>query len=277
MGEVLDIGKIYEKLKEEVKEESRNLPLLTLASVVIDINYSSQRYISCQEKLSKEVGIEYILVRLEGGVSLGNTIREIKELNEKDRITGIVVNKPFPHGWNEEDVFSAIDLKKDIEGMNPCNLGRLFGGKPCFVPPTILSILEFIKLSGVSLYGKEVTIVGFSTLIGKPLAIILGKEFASVSITHIATYQAGRLPFYVNNADILISAAGVPELIKGEWIKKGAIVIDVGVGEKKGKVCGDIEFEKAKKRAAFITPVVGGVGRLTTMFLLKNLIKAAKL
>ncbi len=131
-------------------------------------------------------------------------------------------------------------------------------------------------MSGIDLYGKQVTIVGFSTLIGKPLALILGRKLASVAIAHIGTYESGKLPFYVKNSDIVVSAVGKPHIIKGQWIKKGAVVIDVGIGEFKGKVVGDVEFEKAKKKAAFITPVPGGVGKLTSLFLFKNLIDAFK-
>jgi methylenetetrahydrofolate dehydrogenase (NADP+)/methenyltetrahydrofolate cyclohydrolase len=158
--------------------------------------------------------------------------------------------------------------------MNPYNLGLLFIGEPLFISPTVLSALEFIKMTGVKLYGKDVTIVGFSTLIGKPLALILGRRFATVSITHIATSESKHLPFYVKNADIVISAVGVPNLIKGTWLKKGVIAIDVGIGRKNSKIVGDIEFEGAKEKAAFITPVPGGVGKLTSLFLFNNLIDA---
>ncbi len=205
-----------------------------------------------------------------------NNFKEFYNKNKNKKITGIVDNTPFPSNFTEELIFSTIDHKKDIEGMNPYNLGLLFVGEPLFVSPTVLSILEFIKMSGIDLYGKQVTIVGFSTLIGKPLTLILGRKLATVTITHIGTYESGKLPFYIKNSDIVVSAVGKPHIIKGEWIKKGAVVIDVGIGEFNGKVVGDIEFEKAKRRAAFITPVPGGVGKLTSLFLFKNLIDAYK-
>ncbi|MCF7888356.1 MAG: bifunctional 5,10-methylenetetrahydrofolate dehydrogenase/5,10-methenyltetrahydrofolate cyclohydrolase, partial [Candidatus Omnitrophica bacterium] len=142
---------------------------------------------------------------------------------------------------------------------------------------TVLAVLATIESLDIDLYGKDITVVGFSTLIGKPLVLLLGQKFATVTITHIATYQKQRLPFYIKNADLLISAVGKPHFIKGEWIKKGAIVIDVGVSKKGSKVVGDIEFEQAIKKASFISPVPAGIGKLTSLFLFKNLLKAKKL
>lgn len=274
---ILDASQIYESIKNELKQQLKSLPSLTLASLVIGKNYSSDVYLSSQEKLAAELGIEYLLVRLDGNVELKEVLSKIDSLNKDKKITGIVANKPFPKSWSEDDVFGAIDAKKDIEGLSPYNLGKLFIKKPQFVSPTVLSILEFLKLSKVTLYGKDVVIVGFSTLIGKPLFLILAREFATVTITHIATFESGRLPFYVSNADIVISAAGVTELIKADWIKNEAIVIDVGVAAKDGKIVGDVEFEAAKKKASFISPPKGGVGKLTPIFLFKNLVQAAKL
>jgi methylenetetrahydrofolate dehydrogenase (NADP+)/methenyltetrahydrofolate cyclohydrolase len=277
MAEILDIKPIYEGLKKELIREFRGLGPLALASLSIGKSHSRNFYLFSQEKLSKELGINYHNVALAKGVSLNETLNKLSELNKDKKITAIVANKPFPKNFSEEKIFSAIDFKKDIEGMNPYNLGMLFIGEPIFISPTVLSILEFLKMTKVDLYGKEVTVIGFSTLIGKPLALLLGRSFATVNITHIATYESKRLPFYVKNADIVISAVGKPRFIKGSWIKKGAVVIDVGVGEKENKIIGDIEFETAKKRAAFITPVPGGIGKLTPVFLFKNLLKAYKI
>ena len=275
--DLFDATKTYERIKEEIKKELSQLPSLTLASLVVGKDYSSSVYLSSQKKLADELGVKYFLVELEQTASQQEIVKKIEELNQEEGVTAIVANKPFPKGIEEEDVFGAIDIKKDIEGMNPYNLGKLFTGKNCFISPTVLSILEFLKMSKAKLYGKEIVIVGFSTLIGKPLSILLGREFATVTITHIGTFEAGKLPFHVSNADIVISAAGVPELIKGSWLKQGVIIIDVGVASKQGKLVGDVEFEAAKEKASFITPVKGGVGKLTSIFLFKNLIQAAKL
>lgn len=274
MVKILEAKPVYEKLKKKLKNELKTLPKLCLASLSIGKSYSRDFYLLSQEKLAEELGVNYVKVAIEENTPLKEISNKIAQLNQDKKITAIVVNKPFPAGFCEEAVFSAIDFKKDVEGMNPYNLGMLFAGEPIFISPTVLSILEFLKMAKVNLYGKEVTVIGFSTLIGKPLALLLGRQFATVSITHIATYQKQRLPFYVKNADIVISAVGKPHLIRGGWIKKGAVVIDVGLGKKNAKLVGDIEFQAAKSRAAFITPVPGGVGRLTPIFLFKNLLEA---
>jgi len=273
MGRVLETKEIYLKYKQELKEKLRNLPTLTLASLVGEKNRACEVYLSSQEKLAKELGVNYLCLELKDAC-LEKVIEKIRQLNEDKNITGILLNKPFPSDWKEEIVFSSLETKKDIEGVHPYNLGRIILGKPVFVAPTVLSILECLKMTGVFLEGKEVTVIGFSTIIGKPLSIILANQFATVNITHIATYREGHLPFYVKRADILISCVGRPHLVKGEWIKRDAVVIDVGIGEKDGEVCGDVEFENAKERVSFITPTKGGVGLLTTLFIFKNLIKA---
>ena len=197
-------------------------------------------------------------------------------MNRNRAIHGVMLNKPLPLRGEEYSLFESLVPHKDIEGLTPYNLGRIMLKKSYITPPTVLSILKVISMSRCNLWGQNTVIVGFSTHIGKPLSILLADQFSTVSITHIATFRTKRLPFYVRNADILISCVGKPLLIKGEWIKKGALVIDVGISEYKGKVVGDVEFLKAKKRAACITPVPGGVGVLTNLFLFKNLLQVAK-
>jgi methylenetetrahydrofolate dehydrogenase (NADP+)/methenyltetrahydrofolate cyclohydrolase len=284
MAKILEAKTSCQNLEKEIKAEVSSLGKLCLASVSIDGDYSSFIYCSSQKKLGEKLGINYHSINLKPQVSFEEFARVVKELNNDSNITGIILNKPFPSKWKDEDVFFLLDSRKDIEGMHPVNLGKFFMGESLmssqeakyFVSPTVLSVLELIKQAEIKLYGKKVTIVGFSNIIGKPLAILLGDELATVSITHIATSKVGDLESYVKAADILISATGVPGLIKGDWIKPGAVVIDVGTGEKQGKISGDVEFEKAKAKAAVITPVPGGVGKLTTMFLYHNLIIAAK-
>jgi len=274
MEKGLEVKRVYERLKEQIKDKVSALGQLTLASVRVGHDYSSGVYLLQQEKIALELGIDYLAVTLAPEAPLDKVLQKIEELNKDNSVAGIVLNKPFPAQWKEGAIFSAIDSQKDVEGVNPYNLGMLLIGKPKFISPTVMSVLEFLNIADVDLYGREVTIVGSSVLIGKPLAIILANDFATVSITHIATYEKGRLPFYINNADILISAVGKPCIIRGEWIKEGAVVIDVGVGQKDGKLTGDVEFDKAVQKASFITPVPGGVGKFTTLFLFENLIKA---
>jgi methylenetetrahydrofolate dehydrogenase (NADP+)/methenyltetrahydrofolate cyclohydrolase len=277
MAVILEAKKIGMSLKINLKQKIGDLAPLTLASLNVGGDYSTGVYLASQKKVAQELGVDYLSIELPEKISQNEVIDKIRELNKDNKVTGIIVNRPFPSHWKEEIIFDAIDYKKDIEGINAYNLGKLFLGKAIFISPTVLSVLEFLKSTGINLYGKEVVVIGFSAIIGKPLAILLGNMFATVNITHIGTYESGRLPFYVNNADIVISAVGKPHLIKGEWIKEDAVVIDVGTGEKDGKLTGDVEFDAAEEKASFITPVPGGVGKLTPLFLYHNLVIAAQL
>ncbi len=277
MAIILNSREICNIIEQENIERLKNLPnKLCLASLAIGSNYSTKVYRASQKKAADKLGIKYLPIDLKEKVSFEDFKEEVEKLNKDKEISGIIFNKPFPKGWKDEVVFSQIDELKDIEGMHPSNLGKFFMGKEYIVSPTVRSIIKLLDISlekdRTKYKGKKVTIVGFSSLIGKPLALFLGNKLATVSITHIGTFENGDLPFYIKNADIVISSVGQPYLIKGEWIKEGAIIIDVGTGKKNGKLAGDIEFESAKIKASFITPVPGGVGRLTTMFLYNNLI-----
>ncbi len=274
MANILNAKNIAEEIKLKLLEERKRFSELTLASVVFKNDDATQSYCLSQKKWAEALDIRYENILIEEKAPFDEPIRIIKELNKKN-IQGIILNKPFPSGWDEMAFFSSIDVSKDIEGLNPYNLGRVFFGEAVFIPPTVLSVLELLKLSECKLYGKNVVIVGFSNILGKPLSVILADRLATVSITHIGTFEANNLLFYVSNADILITAVGKPHLIKGSWIKEGAVVIDVGMGKLRGKLTGDVEFEEAKKKASFITPVPGGVGALTVAFLFSNLLKAA--
>lgn len=286
MGVILDSRVICSSLEKEIRDKIGSAAKLCLASLAVGEDYSTGIYRSSQQRLAQNLGIEYKAVDLPADVCFEKFKVEIGRVNKDKKVTGIIINKPLPWGWRDADVFSLIDYRKDVEGMHPINLGKFLIGDPLLSPPaagvlcispTVRSVIALLDMSRIELYGKRVTIVGFSSLIGKQLALFLGNEFATVSITHIATYDSGDLPSYVMSADVLISAVGKPHLIRGSWIKEGAVVIDVGTGEKNGKLTGDIEFDAAKERASFITPVPGGVGKLTTMFLYYNLVTAAGL
>jgi methylenetetrahydrofolate dehydrogenase (NADP+)/methenyltetrahydrofolate cyclohydrolase len=273
---ILEAYPLYEALKKELKTTAHMLSRrVTLASVLVGENYSSQLYLASQQRLAKELGVTYSFVAIKPEASQEQALKTIRKLNRDKHITGIIVNKPFPMNWNEGVIFSSIECKKDIEGVSAYNLGMMCLGEPLFISPTVLSVLELLKYTGINIYGKEIALVGFSTIIGKPLSLLLAKNFATVTITHVATYEAGKLPHHIKSADIVISAVGKPSLIKGAWIKKGAVVIDVGTAQCNGKIAGDVEFSQARKKASFITPVPGGVGKLTTAFLFKNLLRAA--
>ncbi len=277
MAIIFNAQKKYDSLLAEIKIKLADLPKLCLASVAFGKDVSAKSYRASQKRLAEDLGIEYRPLDLGANNTFQDFKTEIKKLNQDKSVTGIILNKPFPSEWDDADVFSLLSEEKDIEGMHPDNLGRFFLGQPRFISPTVRSIMTMVDENNITLRGMRVALIGFSPLIGRPLALWLGSRLATVSITHIATYEKKDLPSYVKSADIVISAVGKPNLIKGEWIKEGAIVIDVGTGHKDNKISGDVEFDKAKERAGFITPVPGGVGKLTTIFLYHNLVLAYKL
>ena len=184
---------------------------------------------------------------------------------------------PLPSQLNGRALQQMINSKKDAEGVSPANMGMLVYGRSLLGPCTAMAVMELINSTGVKLYGKEAVVVGHSDIVGKPVALLLLDKFVTTSVCHIATGERGTLPQYIVKGEILVVAVGKANLVKGEWIKEGAIVIDVGINRVEGKIVGDVEFEVAKERASYITPVPGGVGAVTTAMLLKNTVEAAKL
>jgi methylenetetrahydrofolate dehydrogenase (NADP+) / methenyltetrahydrofolate cyclohydrolase len=197
--------------------------------------------------------------------------------NEDPKVHGIFVHQPMPKQIESEKISSMIDPRKDVEGIHPQNCARRFFAKARIGSCTALSVLELINSTGVDLEGKEAVVVGHSEIVGRPVSMLLLDRLATTTVCHIGTDRVGRLEEHVRQAEVLVVAVGKPELIKGSWIKPGAIVIDVGINVVDGKVLGDVEFEEAKKRAGFISPVPGGVGPVTVMMVMKNTIEAFKL
>ena len=277
MADIFNTKELTEKIRRQLKKQIAALGKLSLAVINTTDNDSSRLYIKAQKKTAEYLGINYELFEFKEKTATGELIELIDSLNADKNIDGIIIQMPLASGIERLPLYEKLNPLKDIEGVSPYNLGMLALDKPRYVPPTVLGVLELLNQAKVDFYGKDTVIIGYSDIVGKPLGIILANKFSTVTITHIATYQNQRLEFYVRSADILISAAGVPLLIKGEWIKKGAVVIDVGINHYKGKLTGDVDFPQAVLRASFITPVPSGVGPLTTLFLYENLIKAHKL
>jgi len=213
---------------------------------------------------------------MKGNISQGELTDFIEKLNKDKDVTAVIVQLPLPKQINSRIIPEFIDAKKDAEGMNPVNLGKVLLADHTIAPCTPLAVMELLKLSGVNLYGKEAVVVGHSEIVGKPLSLMLLKEFATTRVCHIATGERGSLADHVKEAEILVVAVGKAGLVKGEWIKKKAIVIDVGINRVGDKLVGDVEFDEAARRAGFITPVPGGVGPLTVTMLMKNVIEAYK-
>jgi methylenetetrahydrofolate dehydrogenase (NADP+)/methenyltetrahydrofolate cyclohydrolase len=245
-----------------------------LAVVLVGDDPASRVYVSMKEKACAEAGIYSDEHKLPAETTEAQLLALIDELNRNERIDGILVQLPLPKHIDESKVLEAISPKKDVDGFHPYNVGRLVTGNPLFQPCTPYGVMKMLEHAGVELAGKEVVVVGRSNIVGKPVALMCLAQHATVTLCHSRTKN---LPEQVRRADVLIAAVGRPEMIKGEWIKQGAVVIDVGVnrvGEK--KLVGDVEFEAAKERASAITPVPGGVGPMTITMLLYNTVESAK-
>ena len=277
---LIDGKGIAEKIKEEVKAELLELKAKgvepKLVAVQAGENPASAVYVKQQQKSCEKVGITYELRSLPADITEEGLVSEIEKLNDDASVTGIILQLPLPQGIDVRKIQSALSPRKDVEGVNPANMGWIIYGKPFLAPCTALAVKEIIDSTGIDLYGKEVVMVGHSDIVGKPVALLLVDRFATVSICHIGTSKAGMLEEHVRRADILIVAVGKANLIPGGWIKKGAVVVDVGINRVGDKIVGDVEFETAKENASLITPVPGGVGPVTTAILLRNVVRAAK-
>ena len=271
-------GEIKEKLKREVrglKESTGKVP--HLVNVMIGQNHSSCAYAGSQKRMAEEIGLLYTLAALPPTVSQTELTGYIHRLNEDKNVHGIMIHKPVPSPVNYRALANGVSIEKDLEGINVTNIGKMILGEARLIPCTPAAVMEHIRSTGVSLRGKEAVIVGHSEIVGKPLSLLLLDGYATVTICHIATSEAGSLAGHAARADILVVAVGKAGLIKGEWIKKGAVVIDVGINQVDGRVLGDVEFESARKRAGFITPVPGGVGPVTVVMLMRNGVEAFKI
>ncbi|MDD5692400.1 MAG: bifunctional 5,10-methylenetetrahydrofolate dehydrogenase/5,10-methenyltetrahydrofolate cyclohydrolase [Candidatus Omnitrophica bacterium] len=277
MAKLLEGKPLAEKIKEDIRGQVsslKNKPVL--ASIMVGENAGAASYVKSQAKTAEGLGIEYRLQALPQDTSEAALLELIRKLNSDNSVNGIIIQMPLPASIDYKKISAFIDPDKDIEGMHPANIGKLLFGKAKLIPCTAASAMELINFSGIDLYGKEAVVVGHSEIVGKPLALLLLDKFATVTVCHIGTSKAGKLEEHVKNAEVLVVAVGRAGLIKGEWVKEGAVVIDVGINRVADKIVGDVEFEAAEKRAAYITPVPGGVGPLTVTMLMRNLVEAAK-
>ena len=255
-------------LKTSVKEVPR------IFSIIVGNDPASLSYAASQRKTAESVGIHYELQNFKIDSSQEDVLKLIDELNSYDHVHGIIVNKPLPAHMSFKTIINAIAPYKDIEGMDLMNFGLLLMGEDGIFPCTPAAALELLKSSGVNLKGKHAVVIGRSEIVGKPLALMLLREDMTVTICHSKTID---LPFVVHDADIVIAALGRPGFVKGDWIKTGAIVIDVGINHVDGKLVGDVDFASAQEKASYITPVPGGVGPVTAVMLMNNVVKAFKL
>lgn len=277
-AKLLEGKPIAERIKQDLKQQLQSLSHKpVLASIQVGENAGAAAYVKSQKKNAESLGIEYQLHKLSSDTSEVMLIEFIRKLNTDKSINGIIVQMPLPRQIDYRKISQFILPEKDVEGMHPANIGKVVFGKAKILPPTPAAAMELIKASGVDLYGREVVVVGHSEIVGKPLSLLLLDEFATITVCHIGTSKAHKLEEHVNKAEVLVVAVGKAGLIKGKWVKQGAIVIDVGINRVDGKIVGDVEFDEACRRASYITPVPGGVGPLTVTMLMKNTIEAAKL
>ena len=274
---IIDGRKIANKIKKAVKRDIKNIRLrqkavLKLTALQIGKNTSSEVYLNAQKKLADELGVKFQLKTLPAKASQGTAEQEIVKLNRNKAVTGIIIHAPVPRHIDVKRLFTKIAPDKDAEGLNPVNTGKLIYENWSVAPCTASACMALMDFTGVNLRGKEVVIVGHSEIVGKPLSLMLLSKMATTTVCHIATSEKGLLKSHVKRAEVLVVSVGKRHLIKGGWIRKGAIVIDVGINKYKGKITGDVDFNAAKKRASCITPVPGGVGPLTTVILMKNLV-----
>lgn len=282
MAELLYGKEIAEKIKNSLKQQLADLKdkyncVPALCAVQVGENAASNVYLKAQEKNAGNLGINYKVHTLEADISEKRVIDFILDLNADDKVNGIILQLPLPVHLDAKKIISFFDPLKDVEGMHPENLGRIILDKSCLAPCTACAAMEILNSTGVDFYGKEAVVVGHSEIVGKPLALMLLNKFATTTVCHIATGERGILPEHVRRAEILIVAVGKAHLVKGDWIKEGAIVVDIGINRLGDKLVGDVEFEAAEKKAAYITPVPGGVGPITVAILMRNLVEAAKL
>ena len=280
MTKLLDGKILAQQIKENLKSEIAQLKTIyneppTLASLLIGDDASALSYVSTQKKSAEDVGIHYDLVHLPANVTLQVVIQRISELNTQARCHGIIVQTPTPPQIDYATIVNSIDPLKAVEGMNTANMGKFILGGPKLVPCTAAAVMDLLASTGVDLKGKDVVIIGRSVTVGKPLILLLLEKNLTVTVCHSRT-PPQKLVDHIRRADVVVAAVGKPGFIQGEWIKDGAIVIDVGINKVGSKIVGDVEFDVAQKKAAYITPVPGGVGPLTAIILMRNCLEAYK-
>ncbi|XP_039114063.1 bifunctional protein FolD 2 [Dioscorea cayenensis subsp. rotundata] len=288
MAKIIDGKAIAKDIHGEIADEVRSLlekygKVPGLAVVIVGMRKDSQSYVRMKRKACAEVGIKSFDIDLPEDVSEDEVIATVHQLNANPDVHGILVQLPLPKHINEEKVLSEISIEKDVDGFHPLNIGKLAmkGRDPLFTPCTPKGCLELLSRSGISVRGKRAVVVGRSNIVGLPVALLLLKADATVTIVHSRTPDSEKI---IQEADIVIAAAGQAMMIKGDWLKPGAAVIDVGTNSvddpsrKTGyRLVGDVDFEGASKVAGWLTPVPGGVGPMTVAMLLKNTLDGAKL
>ena len=277
MAEMIIDGKaistqIKEELRDKVAELKKSGKVIKLAVIQVGSDPASSVYVRNKKKACEFIGIESLSYELEEAVSQEELLELIEKLNEREDVNGILVQLPLPSHIDEDQVIKAISPKKDVDGFHPENVGYLNIGQKGFVSCTPAGIIELLNRSGIEITGKECVVIGRSNIVGKPMAALLLRENGTVTIAHSKTKDLKQV---AGRADILIVAIGKPQFINEEYVKEGAVVIDVGIHrDESNHLCGDVDYERVKEKAYAITPVPGGVGPMTIAMLMHNCVES---
>lgn len=285
--QLIDGKKVATEIKREIAEEVKQIMANGakqphLAAILVGHDGGSETYVAYKIKDCEEVGFKSSLIRYEDDVTEEELIAKVKELNDDDDLDGFIVQLPLPKHISEQKIIEAIDPKKDVDGFHPINVGRMVIGLPAFVSATPFGIVELLKRYKIETSGKNCVVLGRSNIVGRPMSILMSQKTINATVT-VAHSRTANLKEVCANADILIVAMGVPEFVKADMVKEGAVIIDVGTTRIKSdktksgwKLKGDVAFDEVAPKCSYITPVPGGVGPMTRTSLLLNTLLSAK-
>ena len=278
MYQILDGKELARKIREELKlkvdklKENGIVP--KLAVILVGDDSASKVYVKNKSKACKDVGVEFEEILLDENTSMERLLEIIEKLNNREDINGILLQSPIPKGLNIQEAFEKIHCKKDVDGFNPVNVGKLMIGEDTFISCTPYGVIKMLESYNIEIEGKHAVVIGSSNIVGKPLAHCLLQKNATVTISHSKTKNIAEI---TKTADILISAVGKKNMVTADMVKDGAVVIDVGMNRnEEGKLVGDVDFENVKQKVSYVTPVPGGVGPMTIAMLMNNVIKATE-
>ena len=286
MAEILDGLSVSHKIKQEIKEDVTKIvqsgkKAPHLAAILVGENGASKAYVNSKVKDCKEVGFTSSLLKFPDTICENELLEEITKLNENEEIDGFIVQLPLPKGIDQEKIIMAIDPKKDVDGFHPENFGKMALEMDSLLPATPFGIMQLLERYNIDTKGKKCVVIGRSRIVGRPMSILMSAKGTDATVTLIHSHTPN-IEEYTQKADIVIVALGIPNYLKGDMIKEGAVVIDVGItrvnddSERGYHLVGDVDFEACEKKASFITPVPGGVGPMTRAMLMKNTLLAYK-
>lgn len=278
MAKLIDGKELAKKIRMNLKNEVDELKNMginpKLAVIMVGDDKASKVYVKNKSKACEEIGIEYEEFLMEDNISMEELLKLIENLNNRKDIHGILLQSPIPKNLQINEAFNKISYKKDVDGFNPINVGKLSIGEDCFISCTPFGVVKMLEEYNIETQGKNVVIIGRSNIVGKPLIQCMLQKNATVTVCHSKTENIKEI---TKNADILIAALGKAKFVTSDMVKDGAVIIDVGINRNDdGKIVGDVDFENVEKKASYITPVPGGVGPMTIAMLMTNVVKAAK-